>query len=188
MKTIPSIAQRYSPMGFNPERVITEAERNTIFEAARWAASSFNEQPWRFIWADRHDSVAWNNMISLLTEYNQKWASTSSLLVLVVASEHYEQNGKLNRHAWYDTGMAASSMVLQLTSMGLQAHQMGGFDAVKAQEELSIPEGHAPIAMIAIGEAIPVEGVAQEFRERATQERTRKSLDTIVFRGRFKSA
>jgi nitroreductase len=175
-------------MGFNPERRITDAERSTFFEAARWAASSFNEQPWRFIWADRNNAEAWGTMISLLTEYNQRWASTSSMLVLVVASENYEQTGKPNRHAWYDTGMAASNMVTQLTSMGLQAHQMGGFDAEKARVALQLPAGYAPIAMMAIGEPVPVESVAEEFRGRASEARTRKGHETIFFKGQFGTA
>ncbi|MFO7723785.1 MAG: nitroreductase family protein [Bacteroidales bacterium] len=185
MKTIPAITQRYSPMGFNPERLITDEERNTLFNAARWAASSFNEQPWRFIWADRTDPEAWDTMISLLTEYNQRWASTSSLLVMAIASEIFDKTGKRNGHARYDLGMSVANMVIQATSMGLQAHQMGGFDGKRAVTELDIPEGFAPVAVIALGEAVSVDQVAEEFRERASEARVRKSLDTFAFRGGF---
>lgn len=183
METLRPIQERYSPMNFLSDKPVEEKHRILLFEAARWAASSYNEQPWRFIYSDRYENPDdYQALLSLLTPYNQRWAATAPLLVMVLAARTFERNGKYNRHAWYDTGMAAASMALQGVSLGIQAHQMGGFDVEKSIERLGIPEPFEPVSIIAIGFPAPLEQVAEEFRERATTPRTRKSLTELIIK------
>jgi len=180
-----SIANRFSPMHFQSERLISEEDRNTLFEAARWAASSYNEQPWRFVYACRTDKEQFDKLLSVLIEYNQQWAASASMLVVAIASDTLHQTGKPNTYSWYDTGQAVAQMVVQASDMGLQGHQMGGFDHEKAREVLEIPEGYSPVAAIAFGYPAPLEEVPEPFSERAHEERVREPLDAFVFAGKF---
>ncbi len=177
--------ERYSPMYFNTGRLVTKDELETLFEAARWAASSYNEQPWHFIYAGRDQLEQFNALLSVLNEYNQGWASSASVLLVAVAAENLQQTGKPNGYALYDTGQAVAQMVLQASMMGLQGHQMGGFDKEKARKELNIPEGYQPVAAIAIGEPAPLKEIPQEFAERANEKRQRKPLSDFTHQGRF---
>lgn len=181
MKLIASIADRYSPMQFKTDQEISVEQRTLLFEAARRAASSFNEQPWRFIFAERANKSGFDLLLSLLSEYNQQWAVSASLLVVAVADEKYAQTGKHNTHAWYDTGQAVSQMVVQALSMGIQAHQMGGFDADLAVTKLNIPEGQKPVAVIAFGFPAPLNEVLPQFVERAQTPSTRREINEFVF-------
>ncbi len=185
MQILSAIESRFSPMHFEAEKTIAEEAIELIFEAGRWAPSSFNEQPWRYIHASRSDQEDFANILSVLIEYNQQWASSASLLVLVVASEKMALDGKTNAHAWYDTGLSVAQMVLQASSMGIQAHQMGGFDAAAARKTFDIPEGFSPVAVVAFGYPAPLEKVPEQFRERANEPRVRKSLRESVFEGKF---
>jgi nitroreductase len=182
---IDPIANRFSPMHFQIGKEISENELNTLFDAARWAASSFNEQPWNFVYAFRSDKELFEKFLSFLTEYNQKWASTASVLAVAVASEDLQQTGKANAYSWYDTGQAVAQMVVQASAMGLQGHQMGGFDKEIAREVLGIPAGYQPVAVIALGYPAPLDEVPGEFSERAHQKRDRRPLESFVFRGAF---
>lgn len=174
-------------MKFRNDIMITEHERELMFEAARWAASSFNEQPWRFIWADREAPEEYNKILEVLTEYNQGWASTAPLLIMVIGSDNFIKNGKKNKHSWYDTGMSVGNLVTQAVSMGIHAHQMGGFDGVKAKQVLGIPEGYTPVAVIAAGHPDAPENAGEPFLERALEPRTRKELPEFVFKGKFRT-
>src|SRR6478752_1428486 len=135
------LARRWSPRAFD-ERPVETDTLLTLFEAARWAPSSNNEQPWRFIVANkRHQETDWNRLFECLVEGNRKWAVRAPVLILSVASLNFEDDGKPNRHAFHDTGLAAENLVLQATASGLVAHQMAGFDVEKARGELKIPSG-----------------------------------------------
>lgn len=186
MKMIKEISERYSPMKFREDIMITESERELMFEAGRWAASSFNEQPWNYLWADKDNPEQYDRILSLLTSYNQQWASSAPLLVVVIGSDKFAKNDKENRHSWYDTGMSVANMVTQAVSMGIQAHQMGGFDSERAERDLEIPDGYTPIAVIAFGHADAPENAEEPFLERAMEPRIRKKLSDFVFMGRFK--
>jgi len=182
---IDPIATRFSPMYFQKERSIAAEDLRTLFEAARWAASSFNEQPWHFVYALRTDDEQFGKFLSFLTEYNQQWASSASALVVAVASETLQQTGKPNSYAWYDTGQAVAQLVLQASALGIQGHQMGGFDKEEARKALGIPEGYQPVSVIALGYPAPLSEVPGQFAERATQIRERRQQESFVFSGKF---
>ncbi|HRZ43206.1 MAG TPA: nitroreductase family protein [Bacteroidales bacterium] len=188
MKPIDPISSRFSPMKFVADKPIGTEVWQSVLEAGRWAPSAFNEQPWRFVWASRQQPEQFNRVISLLSEYNQQWACDAQILMVVIASEKLARNGKPNPHAWYDTGMSVSQMVIQALSFGIQAHQMGGFDAEKARALLGIPEGYQPICVVAFGYPDALENVLPQFRERAVTVRSRKPLTEVFFQGNFGQA
>ena len=126
------IARRWSPRAFE-ERAVEPEKLKTLFEAARWAPSSNNEQPWRFLAATRENRSDYDRLLNCLSEGNLKWAARAPVLMLSVASLFFEDDGKPNRHALHDTGMAVENLVLQATALGLQAHQMAGYDVGKAR-------------------------------------------------------
>jgi nitroreductase len=144
------VSKRYSPYAF-ADKPVSEDTLYQILEAARWAPSSYNEQPWRFIYALKENEAAYQQLLSCAVADNQKWAKEAPVLLLSVAKRHFSQNGQPNRHAWHDTGMAMAFFVLKATEMGLYVHQMAGFSVEKAQEQLNIPEEFSPVAMVALG-------------------------------------
>lgn len=176
----PLIKKRWSPRAFLPD-VPDRAELFQLFEAARWAASSFNEQPWYFILA-RQDDEAFDRMVECLSEGNKKWAPKAPVLMLTVAKTFFERNGKDNRHAYHDLGLAMGNMSIQASSMDLYIHQMAGFDTEKARELFEIPKGYDPVAMVAIGylgdpSTLPEDLQAKEGRK------DRRVLENTVFHG-----
>ena len=144
------VSKRYSPYAF-ADKPVSEDTLYQILEAARWAPSSYNEQPWRFIYALKENEEAYQQLLSCAVADNQQWAKEAPVLLLSVAKRHFSQNGEPNRHAWHDTGMAMAFFVLKATEMGLYVHQMAGFSVEKAQERLNIPEEFSPVAMVALG-------------------------------------
>ena len=136
----PLIAQRWSPRSF-AEKEIPKEDVASLFEAARWAASSFNEQPWRFVVAARSDREGFEKIVGCLVEGNRAWARSASLLIITAVRTRFARNDKTNRHAAHDLGLAVGNLSLQATDLGLSLHQMAGFDADKARETLGIPEG-----------------------------------------------
>ena len=126
------ILARRSPRAFSSRPVEPEKLRS-VFEAARWAASSVNEQPWSFVVAVRGEGDAFERLLATLTESNQRWATRAPVLVLSLARTRFTRNGKLNRHALHDLGMAFQSLALQAVALGLVVHPMGGFDAETAR-------------------------------------------------------
>lgn len=168
--------RRYSPRAFEDRPVAKESLR-AIFEAARWAPSSFNEQPWRFIVATRDDDAEFERLLSCLLPGNQTWAKSAPVLLLSVAKLRFTRNDKPNRHAFHDVGLAAAQLITQATALGLAAHQMAGFNVDAARTTYSIPEGFEPVAVIALGysaEASPVS-------------RTRRPQDELVFSGKWEA-
>ena len=115
------------------------------------APSSNNEQPWHFIVGTKDDPSAHDRLFQCLKEGNKKWAFRAPVLILSVARLNFEDEATPNRHAWHDTGMAALSLTLQATALGLIAHRMAGFDVDRARVDLAIPPGFEPVAMIAVG-------------------------------------
>ena len=180
----PLIRRRWSPSAFSDKPVDPEILRS-LFEAVRWAPSSFNEQPWFFIVATRDDSVAFERLLACLTPGNQKWAKRAPVLILSAAKMNFEHNGKPNRHAFHDVGLAVENLVLQATSMDLFVHQMAGFDREKARETYQIPEGFEPVAAIAVGYGGEPEDLPEDLRGRELAERKRRLTDSFVFSGRW---
>jgi nitroreductase len=176
---LPAVLARWSPRSF-ADRDVSPADLRTVFEAARWAASSFNEQPWRFIVGLRN-SLTYKKIFSTLISFNQNWAGAAPVLILGAAKTKFSHNGADNRNALYDLGAASSYLTLQAASLGLTTHQMAGFDPAAARQALEIPEEYTFGAVIALGyqgepSALPhPDLIAQE-----TAPRTRKQLSEFV--------
>src|SRR6185295_17472540 len=128
------LKRRWSPRAFSDQPIEAETLR-MLFEAARWAPSSNNEQPWRFIVAKKDSETEWNRFLDCMVEGNRKWAYRAPVLILSVASLNFDEDSAPNRHAFYDTGMAVENLVLQATALGRSAHQMAGFDGEKARAD-----------------------------------------------------
>lgn len=178
------IKQRWSPLAFN-SRPIEPEKIGSLLEAARWAASCFNEQPWFFIVATQDNTQEYEKLLSCLVEANKKWAKDAPLLILSVAKLSFDRNNKPNRHALHDVGLAVGNLTLQAQSFGLFVHQMGGFDADKAINLYHIPQGYEPVAAIAVGYPGNVNQLDPDLQERQLSPRTRKPLKDFIFRDRW---
>jgi nitroreductase len=178
------LKRRWSPRAFSDQPI--EAETLCmLFEAARWAPSSNNEQPWRFIVANKDNETEWNRLLACLVEGNRKWAYRAPVLILSVASLNFQEDSTPNRHALHDTGMAVENLVLQATALGLSAHQMAGFDVEKARADLKIPSGYEPVAMIAVGYQGDLNSLPDRLRERELQPRSRQPISEWTFSGQW---
>lgn len=176
------IRRRWSPRAFS-RAPIADATLRSLFEAARWAASCFNEQPWRFIVARREDDAAFARLASCLTESNQRWAESAAVLMLSLASRTFARNGEPNRHALHDVGLAAAQLTLQATALGLAVHQMAGFSSQRARELLAVPEAFEPVAMIAVGYPGDPDQLPEDLRQRELGGRLRRPQAEFVFSG-----
>ena len=174
------IARRWSPRAFD-ERPVEPDKLKSLFEAARWAPSSSNEQPWRFIVASKSNPAEHDRLFACLLEGNRKWAFRAPVLMLSVASLLFEDDCKPNRHAYYDTGLAVENLVVQATALGLQVHQMAGFDVQRARETCLIPTGFDPVAMIALGYPGDPAVLPDHLREREMKPRERQPISDFVF-------
>ncbi len=177
---LPAFHERWSPRSFSTREVSADALKK-LFEAARWAASSYNEQPWRFIVGRRGDG-AWEKIFAALGEFNKSWAKTAPVLILTVARTRFSHNGAENRHALYDLGAASSYLTLEAAALGLATHQMAGFDPEMARKAFAIPVEYAIGTVIALGyQGDPAALDDAGLIERETEARTRKSLDELVY-------
>ena len=179
------VARRWSPRAFDEARAVERHKLLALLEAARWAPSCFNEQPWRYLVFDDSDAAALERARACLIDFNA-WARKAPVLILSVACERFK-NGTPNRHAQHDLGLATENLVLEAVHQDLVVHQMGGFDAARARREFAIPDGHTPMAMIAIGYATagPPDQLPASLRAMELQPRQRKRLDEIAFSGRW---
>jgi nitroreductase len=173
------LRQRWSPRAFG-DRPIELEKLRSLFEAARWAPSSSNEQPWRFLVATKEHMAEYERLFNCLVESNQQWAHRAPVLLLSVAKLDFE-NGVLNRHALHDTGMAAENLVIQATALGLVAHQMAGFRIDQARADCAIPEGYEPVAMMVVGYPGDPTLLSDRLRVREAQPRVRKPLTEFVY-------
>jgi nitroreductase len=178
-------ADRWSPRSFLPEP-IAEDDLRTIFEAARWAPSSYNNQPWRFLYA-RRDTANWPLFFNLLVEQNEAWAKNASVLVLVISNTQFDHNGKPSLTHSFDAGAAWQNLALQAWLKGYAAHGMQGFDYEAAQKVLEIPKEFKVEAMIVLGKEGPKEALPSEIQEREKPSPRRPLNETIV-EGKFSSA
>jgi nitroreductase len=178
------LQRRWSPRAF-ADRMVEPEQLQSLFEAARWAPSSNNEQPWHFIVGTKADPSAHDRLVACLKEGNRKWAFRAPVLILSVARLNLEDEGTPNRHAWHDTGMAALSLCLQATALGLVTHQMAGFEIEKARTDLGIPAGYEPVAMIAVGYPGDPASLPDYLRERELKPRERKAVTEFVSHGRW---
>jgi nitroreductase len=185
---LPVLAERYSPYAFEPRPVEPDKLRSCL-EAARWAASSYNEQPWRCILATRDDDEAWQTMLSCLVEANREWAQQAGALIITATRRAFSRNDKPNRVCEHDVGLAAANLTVQAQSLGLHVHQMAGIDQDACRRVYDIPEGFDPLTAIAIGYAATPDQIDDEkLLERETAPRSRMPLSEWVFAGRFGQA
>jgi nitroreductase len=178
------LSSRWSPYGFD-ERLIATGVIASLFEAARWAPSSYNEQPWAFLIARRDDVDAFERMLACLVEANQTWAKHAPLLVITVASRQFSRNANPNRHAFHDVGLAVANLSFEATSRGLAVHQMAGFDLELTRRTYGIPDSWEPATAVAIGYPAPLESLSEELRQRDEHRRPRKPISEFVFGNRW---
>jgi nitroreductase len=175
------LANRRSPRSLDATAVLSKDDLLAVLEAARWAASAFNGQPWRFFVGQRGDEV-FTQILDSLAPFNQGWAHRSSVLILV-AGLPAREDGTPNKGFLYDCGLAVSQMVVETHHRGLVAHQMTGFDPEKAAQNLGIDASLIPVAVIAIGKQASAEQLEGPLLERENAPRVRKSLEEIVVKG-----
>jgi nitroreductase len=179
-----SLSSRWSPRAYAAERAVPTELLAQLFEAARWAPSSSNEQPWSFIVGIK-GTESWNKLFDTLVPANQLWTKNAPVLVLGLTRKVFQKNGNANRHAMYDLGQAVSMLLIQATSLGLITHQMAGFDPEKARSTFHVPDNYDIGAVIAIGYQADPSILTPELRDRETAPRTRNSISTFVFEGDF---
>jgi nitroreductase len=177
------IRDRWSPRAF-ANKLIEPAVLASLFEAARWAPSSNNEQPWAYLVATKDDEENFAKMLSVLVEFNAGWAKQAAVLVIAVSHLNF-QSGTPNRNAFYDTGAATALLSVEATARGLAVHQMAGFDPAKAKQVFEIPEDWEPIAAIAIGCPGDPNSLPQKLHDRELAPRTRKPLSEFVMSSRW---
>lgn len=175
------ILHRWSPRSMTGDS-ISHNDLMTIFEAAKWAPSSYNNQPWRFIYATRESSY-WDTFYSLLVDFNQRWTKNAAVLVVIISKTTFNNNQPSLTHS-FDTGAAWQNLALQAHLLGFVAHGMEGFDYEKAKKMLHIPEEYQVEAMIAIGKKAPKENLPQDLQQKEIPS-LRRSLEKTVFEGKF---
>ena len=178
----PLFLRRWSPRAFSSEP-LSDSELNTLFEAARWAPSTYNEQEWRFLYARRGDQH-WNAFVDILLPANQVWCKLAAALVVVLSKKTFTKTGKPNPVHTFDSGLASMNLMLQATVMNIIAHGMAGFDRDKARTALRVPDDFAVEAMIAIGRPGDPDQLPPELREREMPT-GRKSIAEIACHGPF---
>ena len=175
------LRDRWSPRAFSSRSVPPESVR-TLMEAARWAASCFNAQPWRFILAARENAAEFEAALACLNEWNRGWAAPAPLLLFAVARLNFD-DGSANRHALYDTGQAMAQLTLQATTLDLFVHQMAGILPEQVQQTYNLPEGYDTVCAAAIGYYGETGSLDEGMRKKELAPRVRKPLSEIVFAG-----
>jgi len=179
------LAERWSPYGFS-DRPIPDTDLQALFEAARWAASSYNEQPWRFILVRKNDGeAAYNDAMSCLLEANQVWAANAPVLVFACTVEDLGQSGKPNKAAEHDLGIAAANLTFEAQMRGISVHQIIGILPDKVRELYQVPEGVQPLTALAIGYADAPVGFPAHLQERDDSPRQRRPLSETLFTSRW---
>lgn len=175
----PILTNRWSPRVFKDIQ-IDEQQLVTLFEAARWAPSSRNSQPWRFIYASKRNPEIWNKLIDTLTDFNKEWVKSASHLILASVVK-VDLAGRERKHAWYDLGLAIGNLTFQANSNGIYVRNMGGFEPTKAISHFSIPATVEPVVMLALG--YPDESVNKHelFEVPRKEDRKREELSKLIF-------
>jgi nitroreductase len=173
------ILRRWSPRVY-ADKEVTADELKRLFEAARWAASSSNEQPWRFLVGRRGDET-YQKIFNALVEFNQTWAKSAPVLMLAVAKKTFTEKGTPNRYGLHDTGAAMANLALQATANGLHTHSMAGFDNEQMRASFAIPSDYEMGAVTAIGYFGDPESLPEHLRKMEVSTRQRKPLQEFVF-------
>ena len=174
------LKRRWSPRAFS-DRLVEPEKLRSLWEAARWAPSSFNEQPWHFIVATRDKPAEHAKLLSCLVEKNQQWARNAPVLMISVTELNFAKTGKPNRHAFHDVGLAMGNLLVEATALDLFVHQMAGFSPDKVKELFAVPEGFEPVAAIAVGYGADPSAAPEAFRQQETAPRSRKPISSFVF-------
>lgn len=180
----PLLRTRRSSRSFSEQPVEPE-KLASLFEAARWAASSYNEQPWRYIFATQNQPADFDRLLACLNEPNQVWAKQAYVLILSLAKRTLSLNGKPNKFFFHDTGAANAGLTFQAVAAGLHVHQMGGYNAEKARQELGIPDDFEPVSMMAVGYPGALEDLPEEVRKKEAAPRSRRPLGQLVTEGKW---
>jgi nitroreductase len=178
------LQRRWSPRAF-AERPVEREKLHSLLEAARWAPSTGNEQPWSFLAATKDDPAEYARLLSCLSENNQRWAGMAPVLMISVASHRFARNDQPNRFAFHDVGLAVENLVIQALAMGLYVHQMAGFSPEKARELYNIPATAEAVAAIALGYLGDPQTLPDDLRERELTPSVRKPLQEFVFGGQW---
>lgn len=180
------IAKRWSPRAF-ADKPVQQEKLLSLFEAARWAASSYNEQPWRFILATKGEPEAFDKVLSCLREGNQGWAKDAPVLMLTLVKKTFSNTGGENRHARHDLGQAVAHLALQAAALDLYIHQMAGILPDRAREVFEVPDEFEVVSSIALGYVGEPESLPEDLRAKEGQGRgrTRKPLSDLVFEDSF---
>jgi nitroreductase len=179
----PLILNRWSPRAMTGDEM-TEKELMALFDAARWAPSSYNNQPWRFLYA-RKNTPSWPQFFNLMVEGNQLWTKNAAVLIVAISAKNFEHNNKPTRTHSFDAGAAWMALALEGAWRGYVVHGMEGFDFDKAKTDLNIPEDYQVEAMIAIGKRAPMSQLPPELQKREAPS-TRRPLKEIAIEGKFK--
>lgn len=178
------LRNRWSPRAFSDKSVSPDT-LTSLFEAARWAPSSNNEQPWAYLVATKDDPVNFQKMLSVLVEFNANWAKHAPVLALSVAKLTFSKGDSPNRSAFHDVGAASSQLTLEAVTRGLLVHQMAGYDVDKARKVFAIPAGWDPVAAMAIGYPGDPATLPAPYKERETAPRARKPIAEFVMSGHW---
>ena len=181
------ISHRWSPRAFASRPVEPEKLRS-LLEAARWAASAYNAQPWSFIVATKDDPENFQRVLECFVEFNQSWARHAPVVALTAACLKFPHNGQPNRHAFHDVGQAAANLAVQAAEFGLQIHQMAGIDPEKARKTFGVPQDYDVVAGIALGYPGDPASLPDPLRERELAPRERKPLASFVYTGQWGNA
>lgn len=176
------VRERWSPRAFAP-RPVPARDLLSLLEAARWAPSSVNEQPWRFVVARREDATAFAALLACLSASNQRWAKDAGALLVVATRTHFSRNEKPNAYAFHDAGLALGHLLLEATARGLATHPMAGFDAVALRAALDIPAGYEPVTAVAVGFPGDVTVLPEDLQAREAAPRSRQALSEFVYEG-----
>ena len=175
------LSDRWSSRAYDPDQLVSQESFLSLMEAARWSPSCMGDQPWQFITFHKKDATSWTQALNCLSVGNQNWAMDASILILACARQSFSNNEKPNRWNQYDTGAACENICLQATSLGLVAHQMGGFDVEKSRQLFQIPGQYDLMSFIAIGYPLAVEKISAEALVKEKEARKRKPLREIFY-------
>lgn len=184
MKINDLIRKRYSTLAFS-QKEVEEEKINLLIEAASWAPSARNEQPWRFIIGGKEKGSRYQRIFSSLMKSNQQWVKNAPLLIVCLAKLNYQHKNRSNKYAIHDLGMATANLSIQATELDLFVHPMGGFEKDILISEFNIPEGFQVVTVLAIGYGGSIEKIPEELQIREKMPRTRKSFAELVYSGDF---
>jgi nitroreductase len=175
------IRRRWSPRAFSSEEIDEETVL-TLIEAARWAASAMNEQPWRFIYATKQQSERYCRLFDCLNERNQVWATTAPVLIMTLVKTQFESSSRPNKWALHDLGLAVGNLTTQASAMDLYVHTMGGFSSDTARRLFNLPPDIEPVTMIAVGYLGDPEQLPETLRQRELAPQQRRSVDDLILK------